>query len=209
MKPKNVLTLDNEFLLYCQINNISDPNKLAIETFNRGFSLLKYGETPNGTSVVKEIKVEVPVEVIVEKEIIKEVIKEVPIEKVIEKEVIVEKEIKVPYEVIKEIIKEVPVEIIKEIRVEVPIEVVKEVEGETKTVIKEIIKEVPIQIIKEVVKEVPIEKIVTICDTKEIDRLTEENKILKENLEKITSSLDKLNKGSIMKNSDLNSLYDE
>ena len=66
MEKKFTLTLDNEFSQYCELNNIKDVNKLGTETFNRGFSLLKYGETPYGQRT-KEI-VEVP------KEIIKEII---------------------------------------------------------------------------------------------------------------------------------------
>lgn len=53
--------------------------------------------------VIKEVKVEVPVEKIVEKEVIKEVKVEVPVEKIVKVQVPVEKE------VIKEIIKEVEV----------------------------------------------------------------------------------------------------
>jgi hypothetical protein len=130
MKPKSTLILDNEFIQYCELNKIINVDKLAQETFNRGFSLLKYGETPNGNRV-KEI-------VEVEKEVIKEIIVEV------------EKIVEVPIEVIKEVIKEV--------KIEVPIEVIKEVivekKGKTKTVTKEVIKEVPVEKIVEVIKEV-------------------------------------------------------
>ena len=87
MVKKNSLTLDNEFTLYCQLNNIDNIEKLANETFNRGFAILKYGETPNSNITEKIV----------------EVIKEVIIEKIIE----------VPVEVIREIIKEVPVEELK------------------------------------------------------------------------------------------------
>ena len=48
MKPKSTLILDNEFIQYCELNKIINIDKLAQETFNRGFSLLKYGEVPNG-----------------------------------------------------------------------------------------------------------------------------------------------------------------
>jgi len=95
MVKKNSLTLDNEFIQYCQLNKIDNIEKLASETFNRGFAILKYGETPNSNITEKIV----------------EVIKEVVVEKVIEK--IVE----VPVEVIREIIKEVPVEVIKEVKV--------------------------------------------------------------------------------------------
>jgi len=128
MKPKSTLILDNEFIQYCELNKIDNVDKLAQETFNRGFSLLKYGETPIGNRT-KEV---------VEKEVIKEVIIEV------------EKIVEVPVEVIKEVIKEV--------RIEVPIEVIREVivekKGKTKTVTKEVIKEVPVEKIVEVIKEV-------------------------------------------------------
>ena len=130
MKPKSTLILDNEFIQYCELNKIVNIDKLAQETFNRGFSLLKYGEVPNSNRVREVVEVE------------KEVIKEVTIE--------VEKIVEVPIEVIKEVIKEV--------RIEVPVEVIKEVivekKGKTKTVTKEVIKEVPVEKIVEVIKEV-------------------------------------------------------
>jgi hypothetical protein len=193
MKPKNTLILDNEFIQYCELNNITNIDKQAQETFNRGFTLLKYGEVPTGNRI-KEI-VEVPVEVI----------KEVIIEK------IVEKIIEVPVEVIKEVIKEVPYEVIKEVIKEVPIEVIKEVEieGKTKTKTKTVIKEIPVEVIREVIREVPVEKIVKMFDNVEINRLNIENEKLKKDLETITNSLGKFSKGKFMKNSDLSNLYDE
>ena len=42
------LTIDKEFLQYCKLNNIEDVEKLAKETFKRGFDLLKYGSIPEG-----------------------------------------------------------------------------------------------------------------------------------------------------------------
>ena len=95
-----------------------------------------------------------------------------------------------------EIIKEVPVEVIKE----VPIEV-----------IKEIIKEVPVEIIREVIKEVPVEVIKEIVkiDETEIIRLKGLNEQLQKELDAITESLGKINRAKYMKNSNLNSLYDE
>jgi hypothetical protein len=50
MSLKPSLILDSEFLEYCKLNNIEDPNKLAKDTFKRGFAILKFGETP---SIVK------------------------------------------------------------------------------------------------------------------------------------------------------------
>jgi len=152
MKKKNSLILDDEFIMYCQINKIDNVDKLAKETFNRGFTLLKYGETPSGISGKEKI---VEKEKIIEKEIIKEVIKEIPVEKIVE------------------IIKEVPVK------------------GETTVITNEVIKEVKV------------------IDNEELKKCIEENKKLKDDLEKINTSLNSLNRGKYMKNSDLNSLYGE
>jgi hypothetical protein len=176
MVKKYTLTLDKEFIQYCELNNIQDVDKKAKETFNRGFTLLKYGETP---SHIKG--------------------KEVTIEKEVEKivEVTVEKIVEVPVEVIREVIREVPVEIIKEIIKEVPVEVevMREVEGKTKTVVKE----VTVEVIKEIIK----------IDETEIIRLKTLNEQLQKELDAITESLSKINKAKYMKNSNLNSLYDE
>jgi len=72
---KFYLTLDNEFLKYCELNNIDNIEKFAIDTFRGGFNLVKYGNTPTGTINEKIIEKEVIKEVIVEKPI--EIIKEV------------------------------------------------------------------------------------------------------------------------------------
>lgn len=55
MKKKNSLILDDEFIQYCELNNIVDIEKLARETFNRGFTILKYGEQPS-LKVVEVVK---------------------------------------------------------------------------------------------------------------------------------------------------------
>jgi hypothetical protein len=151
MEKKHTLTLDKEFILYCELNNIKDINKTAQETFNRGFSLLKYGETPMGGSVIQEV--------------------------IVEKEIIVDREIRVPYEVI------------KEVRVEVPVEIIKEVTLQGETIVNEVVKE--------------------IINTQEVDRLTIENNKLKEELNKITTSLESLNQNRQIKNTENKSLYDE
>jgi hypothetical protein len=164
MVKKNSLTLDNEFIQYCQLNNIDNVDKLANETFNRGFAILKYGETPNSNVTEKIV----------------EVIKEVVVEKIVE----------VPVEVIREIIKEVPVEVIKEVKVK----------GKNTT--KEIIKEVPITtIVPDVEKEKELNN--------QIDGLKKKNDELQLELDKLNNVLNKLNKGTYMKNSDLSNLYDE
>ena len=168
---KSSLTLDNEFLKYCEINNIDNPEMLAKEIFQKGFAIIKYGETPNGLRNQNTI---------IEKEIIKEVIVEKFIDRIVEK----------PIEIIKEIITKVPVEVIKE----VPFEI----KGDTQIITKEII------------KEVMVDKIVEVINTDEVNRLTEENKKLKEDLDKITSSLEGLGRrGKLMKDSNMSSLYDE
>jgi hypothetical protein len=179
MSKKTSLTLDKEFIQYCELNNIKDPDKLAKQVFDRGFSLLKYGETPTGAQPKPTI---VEKEIIIEKEVIKEV------------EKIVEKRVEVPVEVIKEVIKEIPVEVIKE----VPIEI----KGETQVVTKEVIKEVRV--------EVPIEVIKEVTNNEEIDRLTQENINLKQELDTITKTLENFGrKGKFMKSSDMTSLYDD
>ena len=144
MKKKSSLTLDDEFLEYCRLNNIDDVEKLAKDTFNRGFTILKYGETPFGLK---------PTEKIVEKEVRVEIIKEVPVEKIVE------------------VIKEVPVN----------------VKGETEIITKEI----------------------KVVDTEEIDRLKKQLQDKQEEINKLNDALNKFNKATFMKNSNLNTLYDE
>lgn len=144
MKKKNLLTLDDEFLDYCRLNNIDDIEKLAKETFNRGFTILKYGETPFGLK---------PTEKIVEKEVKVEVIKEIPVEKIVE------------------IIKEVPVNI----------------KGDTQIITKE----------------------VKVVDTEEIEKLKKDLEDKQEEINKLNDALNKFNKAAFMKNSNLNTLYDE
>jgi len=100
MKPKQPLILDKEFIDYCKLNNITDIEKTAKDVFNRGFTILKFGEIPTGNKTIERI--EVPVEKIVY------------VDKVIEKIIEIEKIVEVPVEIIKqgetitkEIIKEV------------------------------------------------------------------------------------------------------
>jgi len=116
MRKKNSLMLDDEFIKYCELNQITDIEGTAKKIFQRGFTIEKYGETPS-TARGKEV------------EVIKEVIKEVPVDKIIE--------------VIKtvEVIKEIPVEKIVEVIKEVPVEV----KGKKQIIVKEVIKEVPVE----------------------------------------------------------------
>ena len=100
---------------YCKLNNIEDIDKFISKCFTEGYNINKYGllggdsekiggieEKQVEIEVIKEIRVEVPVEII--KEVVKYV--DVPIEII--------KEVEVIQYVEKEVIKEVPVEIITE-----------------------------------------------------------------------------------------------
>ena len=103
-------------------------------------------------------------------------------------------------EVIKEV--EVLVEVIKEVRVEVPVDK-----------IVEIVVEKPIEVVKEVIKEVrveiPVEKIVKIKDDTEVKRLTNENKGLKESLEKYDEMFKNFESKISVKTVKRDNLYDE
>ncbi len=93
---------------YCSANNIEDIDDFIYKCFKQGFDIKKYGllgkplnegekhlntggieEKQVENEVIREIRVEVPVEVIkevpVEKVVIEEVIKEVPVDRVVEK----------------------------------------------------------------------------------------------------------------------------
>lgn len=94
---------NKEIYEFCMLNGITDINKFIQDCFKQGFDIRKYGllgktggedEKQVEIEVIREKRVEIPVEVIKEVEIIKEV----PVEVI--KEIIVEKEV----------IKEVPVE---------------------------------------------------------------------------------------------------
>ncbi len=104
---------------YCKLNNIEDVDKFISKCYIEGFNITKYGllgddsgktgivgEKQVEIEVIREIRVEVPVEVIKEIEVIKEVIVEVPvphIDKIGDK----------PEPIIVEVIKEVIVEVEK------------------------------------------------------------------------------------------------
>lgn len=38
--------LDDEFIQYCKLNNIEDVEKYAKQVFDRGFTVIKYGDKP-------------------------------------------------------------------------------------------------------------------------------------------------------------------
>jgi len=53
--------LDDDFLQYCRLNNVEDIEKLAKETFKKGFDILKYGIVPaKVTMVANEILPVIP-----------------------------------------------------------------------------------------------------------------------------------------------------
>jgi hypothetical protein len=56
MKKKHLLTLDDEFIKYCEINQIDNIEALAKKIFLRGFTIEKYGETPS--PIKSEVKKE-------------------------------------------------------------------------------------------------------------------------------------------------------
>jgi len=137
LSPKQVRDVEQ----YCKLNNIDDISTFFQKCFIQGYEIEKFGllggqEKLIEKEIIVEKRVEIPVEVIIEKPIIEYV--------EIEKEIIKE----VPHEII--------VEKIREVTKEIPIEKVVE-----KTV--EVIKEIPVDrvVIQEIIKEVPIEKIVT------------------------------------------------
>ena len=125
---------------YCELNKFI-PEDIVKKSYLEGFMIEKYGLLGNTggvqekqveIEVIREKRVEIPVEVI--KEIVKIEYVEVPVEKIVTKEVTVEKLV--------EVIKEVPVDRV----VEKIVEVTKEIPVE-KVVIKEVVKEVPVEIV--------------------------------------------------------------
>jgi len=125
---------------YCELNKFI-PEDIVKKSYLEGFMIEKYGLLGNTggvqekqveIEVIREKRVEIPVEVI--KEVVKIEYVEVPVEKIVTKEVTVEKLV--------EVIKEVPVDRV----VEKIVEVTKEIPVE-KVVIKEVVKEVPVEIV--------------------------------------------------------------
>jgi len=92
---------------YCRLNGITDINKFIQECFKQGYDIKKYGLIGN-TGGIEEKRVEI--EVIREKrvEVPVEIIKEV--EKIVEVPIEIIKEIPVDKVVVKEVVKEIPVE---------------------------------------------------------------------------------------------------
>ena len=100
---------ENDILQYCKLNNIVDVNLFVTQCFKQGFDIKKYGflgKTDNDgekdliKEVIREKRVEVPVEIIVEKEVIKEVPVEVKVIEYVDREIIKEVFVEVPKETI-------------------------------------------------------------------------------------------------------------
>ena len=205
---------------YCKLNNIEDVDKFVSKCYTEGFNINKYGllgddsgktgivgEKQVEIEVIREIRVEVPVEVIKEVEVIREVIKEVPVETI--------KEVEVIKYVDREVIVEVPVPIIDKIGDETQVNElllkIQQLENRPPEII-ETIKEV------QVIKEVSVEKVVEVEKSndkmtmlqetlqtlrKELNSKTDEIKQLKE-INKQLESI-KLSQGAVyMKGSNLN-----
>ena len=168
---------------YCKLNNIEDVDKFISKCFTNGLNIEKYGllgDDSGKTGIVSEKQVEI--------EVIREIRVEVPVEVI--------KEVEVIREVIKEIIKEVPVETIKEVevikyvdrevRVEVPVPIIDKIGDETQ--INELLLKIqqlenrPPEIV-EIIKEVQVEKIV------EVEKSNDKTLLLQETLQKLKKEL--------------------
>jgi len=219
MEPKNLPTHKlnssniKDITSYCKLNNIDDVDSFVNKCFKRGYDIEVYGflgktggieEKRVEIEVIKEIRVEIPVEVI--KEV--EKIIEVPVE--VEK--IIEKTIEVPVDRIVEVIKEIPVEkvVIKEVIKEIPVETVvtkteyvsdntqvnelllkiQQLESRPPEII-ETIKEVPVDriVIQEKIVEVPVDKIVIQEKIVEVDKPNDKSKLLEVTLQNLRKEL--------------------
>ena len=180
MDSKNSKIFNKEIMqavsAFCESQEIKDIDNFIYLCFKQGFDIKKYGflgKTDNEEEkrveieVIREKRVEVPIEIIKEVEVIKEV----------------EKIIEVPVEIIKEVEKivEVPIEIIKE--VEKIVEVTKEIPVD-RVVVKEVIKEVPVDRV--------VEKIIYTTDDNQINELGEKNAKLEIELLRNSEQLNEL-----------------
>jgi hypothetical protein len=199
MEPKNFSTINltqkeiKDIQQFCNLNKIEDiPTFLHTCTW-KGYEVEKFGllgkmggiqEKRVEIEVIREKRVEIPVEVI--KEVVKVEYVEVPVEKIVE----VIKEVPVDKVVIKEVVKEVPVE-----KVVTKIEYISDKTSENELLLKiqqlenrppEIVEvEKIVEIEKEVIKEVVVEK--TTTDNSK-------QKALEETIQKIRTELQLKNK---------------
>jgi hypothetical protein len=219
MEQKNLSTINlskkqlKDVEEFCKLNKIEDVEEFLLKCFVEGYDIEKYGLLQNlGGSrekwvekeVIVEKRVEVPIEVIIEKPIIeyveveKEVIKEVIVEKPIE----IIKEIPVEKIVIQEVIKEIPVEkvvthteyITDETKVRELVDELERLRNIPPTIIeKEVIKEVPVKVVVEVEKIVEvIKEIPTVVEKTTVD--LSKQKALEETIQKLRGELQLKNK---------------
>ncbi len=192
---------------FCELNKIEDIPSFLHTCAWKGYEVEKYGllgkmggiqEKRVEIEVIREKRVEIPVEVI--KEVVKveyvevpvEVIKEVPVDKIVE----VIKEVPVERVVIQEVIKEVPVE-----KVVTKIEYISDKTSENELLLKiQQLENRPPEIVEvekivEIEKEV--EKIVEVIKEVVVEKTTTDNskqKALEETIQKIRTELQLKNK---------------
>jgi len=182
---------------YCKLNNIEDVDKFIVKCYTDGFNISKYGMIGDDSEKIGGIE-----EKQVEIEVIKEIRVEVPLEVI--KEVV--KYVEVPVEIIKEIevIKYVDREVIKEVRVEVPVSNLDNICDKPESIIVEKIVEKIVEVEK------PNDKVLLLQETLQalkkelslknsrIEELEEKNKLLESN---------KISQGAVyLKGSNLNEM---
>jgi hypothetical protein len=205
MEPKNFSTINltqkeiKDIQQFCNLNKIEDiPTFLHTCTW-KGYEVEKFGllgkmggiqEKRVEIEVIREKRVEIPVEVI--KEVVKVEYVEVPVEKIVE----VIKEVPVDKVVIKEVIKEVPVE-----KVVTKIEYISDKTSENELLLKiQQLENRPPEIVEvekivEIEKEV--EKIIEVIKEVVVEKTTIDNskqKALEETIQKIRTELQLKNK---------------
>ncbi len=184
---------------FCELNKIEDIHSFLRDCAWKGYEIEKFGllgkmggvqEKRVEIEVIREKRVEIPVEVI--KEVIKVEYVEVPVEKIVE----VIKEVPVDKVVIKEVIKEVPVE-----KVVTKIEYISDKTSENELLLKiQQLENRPPEIVEvekivEIEKEV--EKIVEVIKEVVVEKTTTDNskqKALEETIQKIRTELQLKNK---------------
>ena len=223
MEQKNLSTINlsrkqlKDVEEFCKLNKIENVEEFLLKCFVEGYEIEKYGLLQNSggsrekwveKEVIVEKRVEVPVEVIIEKPIIeyveveKEVIKEVIVEKVVEKPIEIIKEIPVEKIVIQEVIKQIPVEkvvthteyITDETKVRELVDELERLRNIPPTIIeKEVIKEVPVEVVVEIEKIVEvIKEIPTVVEKTTVD--ISKQKALEETIQKLRGELQLKNK---------------
>lgn len=62
LKPKVSITLilDDEFIRYCELNKIDNIEKFAHDVFNKGFTVIKYGDKPPDFKPIKIVQTPIP-----------------------------------------------------------------------------------------------------------------------------------------------------